>query len=156
MNMDKLSEKEIILLLHSVLYAIQDSMNETDRRIFLFISKRLPDIMGKFGFSIDKSKSIEEHVHSFLNLLEDSGYIEDVEFKKEDEKSFRLKIGKCLLEDVGGVHDILRPKKAYCPYSLIVGSIIQELVENRVVVHPSIFRENGVIADIRIYRHAHA
>ncbi len=149
---EKPSEREIVFLLHSVLYALENAAGSLGKSVFIYTAKYLPKIWGKFGFSIDKSKSIEENVKSVLNLLEKTEYLENTEFHKIDEESYELKIGKCKLAEYE-VHDVLKPEKVFCPYAIAVASIIRDLLDREVVLSESELTKEGSVTVIRTYRY---
>jgi hypothetical protein len=146
------SEKEVVLLLHAVMYAFEEASREIDKRILFYVSQKIPVILGKFGFNIDKNKSPTENVNSILDLLRKTGYIEQVEFKELDDRTFELVIGKCAMAETD-VHDILSPKRAFCPYSIIVASILQELFDENVVLFSSELTDKGSVTIIKRYKH---
>ena len=153
MNSEKPGEKELIALLHAVLYAFQNALDDVDRKVCFYVSRKLPDILGKFGFKIDPEKSPEENANLIIGLVEETGYVEDAFTEREDERTFVVNIGKCTLAE-SGVHETLKPKRAYCPFAIIVAGVLQEIFDDNVIVSPSEFTEKGSVTIIKRYRHA--
>jgi len=152
MSEEKPSEKEIVLVLHSVLYALQDALGEPGNKVLIYTARKIPLILGKFGFSFEKDKGPEENVLKFLSILEETELISDVEFSRIDENTFELKIGKCSLADTK-VHEVLKPERVFCPYAIAVASIIREIISEDVVLIESEFTETGSIAKMRAYKY---
>jgi len=149
---DKPSDREIVYLLHSVLYALQSAINTPSKGVLIYAARKLPLFLGKFGFSIDTSKSPEENVRALLDILQETGYLENVEFVKIDERVYELRIKKCKIAETG-VHDVLKPEKAFCPFAIAVAAILQEVVDEDVVMSDSEFTEEGSITRMRTYRY---
>jgi hypothetical protein len=139
-------------LLHSVLYALQSAINTPSKGVLIYAARKLPLFLGKFGFSIDTSKSPEENVRALLDILQETGYLENVEFVKIDERVYELRIKKCKIAETG-VHDVLKPEKAFCPFAIAVAAILQEVVDEDVVMSDSEFTEEGSITRMRTYRY---
>lgn len=149
---DKPSDKEIIYLLHSVLYALQTAINTPSKSVLIYTARKLPLFLSKFGFSIDSSKSPEENIKVLLGILQETGYLENVEFVKLDEHLYELRVKKCKIAETG-VHDVLKPEKAFCPFAIAVAAILQEVVDEDVVMSESEFTEEGSITKMRTYRY---
>ena len=149
---DKPSDKEIVYLLHSVLYALQSSINTPSKGVLIYAARKLPLFLGKFGFSIDFSKSPEENVRALFDVLQETGYLENVDFVKVDERVYELRIKKCKIAETG-VHDVLKPEKAFCPFAIAAAAILQEVVEEDVVMSDSEFTEEGSVTRMRTYRY---
>jgi hypothetical protein len=88
-----------------------------------------------------------------LNIFIVRGRIEDVDFTKIGDDVFELKVGKCKLAK-SGIHDILKPEKAFCPYAIAVASIIQEITGKYVVLSKSEFTSDGSITKMKMYKYA--
>jgi len=144
--------RELAAMLHAVLYAFQDALGDADKRVCFYVSQKLPAILGKFGFDIDKD-DYRKSVDSIIELLNKTGYVNEVSFYEIDERTFRVSIGKCALAETGA-HELLRPNRAYCPYAIIIASVIQAGIDDSIVVSPSEFSDDGSTTLIRRYRHA--
>lgn len=149
---EKPSDREIVYLLHSVLYALQSSINTPSKSMLIYAARKLPLFLGKFGFSIDPSRSPEENVKALFDVLQETGYLEDVEFVKIDERVYELRIRKCKIAETG-VHDVLNPEKAFCPFAIAAAAILQEVVDEDVVMSDSEFTEEGSITRMKTYRY---
>jgi hypothetical protein len=49
-------ESEAIFFLHSRLYALGSSINAPNRSALILAAKQIPQFLGKFGYSVDKSR----------------------------------------------------------------------------------------------------
>ncbi len=146
------SEKEIIYLLHSVLYALQGAIGTPSKGILIYTARKIPVFLGKFGFSIDSSKNPEENVRKLIDVLQETGYLENVEFVRVDERVYELRVNKCRIAEAG-VHDVLKPEKAFCPFAIAVAAILQEAVDEDVVMSESEFTKEGSITRMKTYKY---
>lgn len=156
MKDDELVDMDAVVLFHAVSCAIKQSLqNGIDKKVLFSAYQKFPKILSKFGFNINKEKSLTENVNAILGILSKTGYVEGVEFRALDERTFELKIGKCALAEIGNMHsDKTVSSKVHCTYSIIVGSILHELSGGYVALSPSKLTRNGSITTMKIYKHA--
>ncbi len=151
MSSDEPGLNEVVAMLHAVLYAFQNALGNADKRVCFYVAQKLPDILGKFGFDMLED-DYRKNVESIINILSKTGYIGEIKFQEEDEKTFAIGIVRCALAETG-VHEILKPNRAYCSYAIIIASVLQSGIDETVVLSPSEFTENGSHTLIRRYRH---
>ena len=146
------SDKEIVFLLHAVLYALQTAIDSPNKSVLIYTARKIPLFLGKFGFSIDRSQNPEQNVEKLLDILRETGYLENVSFVKLDERTYELRIERCRIAETG-VHDVLKPEKAYCPFAIAVAAVLQELTDEDVILSDSKFIGEGSVTKMRTYRY---
>ncbi|WP_290902545.1 hypothetical protein [Ferroglobus sp.] len=146
------SEKEIVKILHAILYAFEATVGTPGSKVLIHVSRKIPEIFGKFGFDLRKGENPEESVKKLLEILEETGMLKDTEFKRIDEHTFEFRLGECSLSD-SNVHELLKSEKVFCPYSIAVAAVLREVTGRDVVLSESELTEKGSVTKMRLYKY---
>ncbi len=136
---------DVYILMHSLLFSYQKSAKSIlGESAEIFINPSIHFLLNlekQERIAIVTSKTLEEALSHFADMLVRAKVVKACSFKKITEDIYTFKVDGCIWAK--RVHSILNPKDVTCPYGLVAMALYSKFTGNEVKENESIYIEDG-------------